>query len=328
MMASPPDCGNPAKNLPCGGKHYAIVPSESAHLLPIFPISCPHIFPDRPLSQASRTSVDSHGAALANNLCACGMAGDSAGAPSPAICMIHQRTTTINDDGGGDDGDDDDGGGPALGWPLPERQRPRIRGSFFAVVSWGSHLLNSDVSRMEIGVSEGARRRAIQISGKSRFQAQTAPSSNANRENYFCRRSYSTDDKFGISPSSLGWERRMRKESGLAKCGAGSKTLRLRPPCGYRSATAQRALPRCALRFAAAKDLVLGVVLVPAPARARARSVRFSRTELDGEAQVPTSREREAISPLSFPPPAPLPKGSELSLGKTGREPLNLRSRE
>jgi hypothetical protein len=250
---------NLAKDLPCRGKHYAIVPSEPAHLLPILPISCRHIFPDRPLSEASRTGADLQRAAFTNDLCACGMAGDSTGAPSPAICMIRQRTTTINDDGGGDGGDDDDGG-PALGWPLPERQRLRIRRSIFAVVSWGSHLLNTEVSRTEIRVSEGARCRAIQISGKSRFQAQTARSSNANREKYFCQWSYSTDDKFGISLAALGRERRMRE--------------------------------------------AISPLSFPPPA------------------PLPKG------SPLSFPPPAPLLEGSELSLGKTGRGPLNLHSRE
>jgi hypothetical protein len=74
------------------------------------------------------------------------------------------RPATINrgdGDGGGDDGDD---GGLAPGWPLPKRQRLRIRGSFFVAIAWGSHLLNTDVSIREIGASDGARCRPILIS--------------------------------------------------------------------------------------------------------------------------------------------------------------------
>jgi hypothetical protein len=102
------------------------------------------------------------------------------------------RQTTINDDGGGDDGDGD---GPALEWPLPKRQRLRIRESFFVAIAWGSHLLNSDVSIMEIGLSNEARWRAARISLKGGIHARTARASNPNRVKCSLRRSFFNLDK-------------------------------------------------------------------------------------------------------------------------------------
>jgi hypothetical protein len=149
-----------------------------------------------------------------------GMAGGSLESPPPAIFITYTsepRSSSSGDDGG-DDGDGDDGG-PALGWPLPGRQRRRSRGSFFGAIAWGSHLLNTDVSMKGILSFDGARCRAILVFKRKRIQARMARSGNANRLNHFLSQcSISASDERRISgPRSWGREGNGGVELSLGK---------------------------------------------------------------------------------------------------------------